>query len=127
MRDDSIKPEFPDKVPGDLHLSWGRDSRRDLLERWPTTPEGEPVTPAFLTKCGQVDLEDRLLVNMLEAYGIPCLTRYPHRTAPPSAPRNGRSSRPLRTTPRRSKAAFSRRWSSALPVCAVRWPSACAA
>ena len=78
MRDDSIKPEFPDKVPGDLHLSWGRDSRRDLLERWPTTPEGEPVTPAFLTKCGQVDLEDRLLVNMLEAYGIPCLTRYPH-------------------------------------------------
>ena len=78
MRDDSIKPEFPDKVPGDLHLSWGRDSRRDLLERWPATPEGEPVTPAFLTKCGQVDLEDRLLVNMLEAYGIPCLTRYPH-------------------------------------------------
>ena len=78
MRDDSVKPEFPDKVPGDLHLSWGRDSHRDLLERWPTTPEGEPVTPAFLTKCGQVDLEDRLLVNMLEAYGIPCLTRYPH-------------------------------------------------
>ena len=78
MRDDSVKPEFPDKVPGDLHLSWGRDSRRDLLERWPTTPEGEPVTPVFLTKCGQVDLEDRLLVNMLEAYGIPCLTRYPH-------------------------------------------------
>ena len=23
-------------------------------------------------------MADRLLINMLEAYGIPCLTRYPH-------------------------------------------------
>ena len=71
-------PEFPDSVPGDLKVSWGRESIGDLTERWPRTSEGEPVTPAFLTKCSQLDMADRLLVNMLEAYGIPCLTRYPH-------------------------------------------------
>lgn len=75
---DKYNPEFPDAVPGDLHIAWGRDSRRDLLDRWPKTAEGEPVTPAFLTKCSQVDMEDRMLVGMLEAYDIPCLTRYPH-------------------------------------------------
>ena len=71
-------PEFPDAVPGDLHIAWGRDSRRDLLDRWPKTDEGEPVTPAFLTKCSQVDMADRMLVGLLEAYDIPCLTRYPY-------------------------------------------------
>ena len=75
---EKYNPEFPDAVPGDLHLTWGRDSRSDLLERWPKTAEGEPVTPAFLTKCSQVDMEDRMLVGMLEAYDIPCLQRYPH-------------------------------------------------
>lgn len=75
---DRYHPEIPDAVPGDLHIGWGFDSRRELLERWPKTAEGEPVTPAYLTKCSQVDLEDRMLVSMLEAYGIPCLTRYPH-------------------------------------------------
>ena len=71
-------PEIPDAVPGDLHLGWGLDSRRELLRRWPQTPEGEPVTPAFLTKCSEVDMEDRMVVGMLEAFGIPCLQRYPH-------------------------------------------------
>ena len=77
MKDDR-GPEFPDSTPGDLKLTWGRDTPGDLQKRWPHTPEGEPVTPAFLTKCSQVDMADRLLVNMLEAYGIPCLMRYPH-------------------------------------------------
>ena len=77
MNDDQ-SPEFSESVPGDLKLTWGRDIPGDLLRRWPRTPEGEPVTPAFLTKCSQLDMADRLLVNMLEAYGIPCLMRYPH-------------------------------------------------
>lgn len=71
-------PEFPDSVPGDLKVSWGREVIGDLTERWPRNAQGEPVTPAFLTKCSQLDMADRLLINMLEAYGIPCLTRYPH-------------------------------------------------
>lgn len=77
MKDDQI-PEFPDVVPGDLKVTWGRDLPGDLVHRWPSTPEKEPVKPAFLTKCTQFDMADRLLVNMLEAYGIPCVTRYPH-------------------------------------------------
>lgn len=75
---DDFSPEFPDTAPGDLKLSWGSDLPGDLLRRWPKTAEGEPVTPAFLAKCTQLDMADKLLVNMLEAYGIPCLIRYPH-------------------------------------------------
>ena len=30
---EKYNPEFPDVVPGDLHISWGRDNRRDLLDR----------------------------------------------------------------------------------------------
>ena len=68
-----------DQVPGDLKPSWGRgEMPGDLLRRWPMTPEGNPVTPAFLMKCTQLDMADQLTVNMLEAYGIPCLIRYPH-------------------------------------------------
>ena len=68
-----------DHSPGDLKFSWGRgEMPGELLRRWPTTPEGEPVTPAFLLKCTQLDMFDQLKVNMLEAYGIPCLVRYPH-------------------------------------------------
>ena len=78
MKDDDRSPEFSDAVPGDLKLSWGRDTIGDLSRRWPLTESGEPVTPAFLTKCSQLDMADQLLVNMLEAYGIPCLMRYPH-------------------------------------------------
>lgn len=37
----------------------------------------ELVPPALLTKCTGVDMDDVLLVNMLEAYGIPCLKNYP--------------------------------------------------
>ena len=78
MMNDDRTPEFSDAVPGDLKVTWGRESIGELSQRWPRTAEGEPVAPAFLTKCTQLDMADRLLVNMLEAYGIPCLMRYPH-------------------------------------------------
>ena len=44
-----------------------------LLESWPRTEEGELVDPAFLCTRSSTDLSDKLLVNMLQAYGIPCL------------------------------------------------------
>ncbi len=71
------KPEWGDKSPGDLNAPWGRRDYGELLRTWPRDENGEPVTPAFLTQCAGLDLEDQLLVNMLQAYGIPCLTRYP--------------------------------------------------
>lgn len=57
---------------------WGRDLPGDLLKRWPRDEQGELVKPAYLTKRTGLDLDDVLLVNMLEAYGVPCLKRYPH-------------------------------------------------
>ncbi|MBS1401989.1 MAG: hypothetical protein HPZ79_03265 [Oscillospiraceae bacterium] len=58
-------------------LEWGRDLPGDLLKRWPRDERGEPVRPAYLTKLSGLDMNDVLLVNMLEAYGIPCLRHYP--------------------------------------------------
>jgi hypothetical protein len=59
-------------------LSWGRDLPGNLLEIWPKDNDGEFVAPAFLTTCSQLDMGDTLLINMLEACGIPCLRRFPH-------------------------------------------------
>ena len=55
-------------------LSWGEFMDGVLLENWPRTPEDEPEEPAFLCTCISVDLSDRLRMNMLQAYGIPCLS-----------------------------------------------------
>ena len=48
-----------------------------LLAKWPRGGDGEPVTPRFLAHRKSVDMEDMLLVNLLEAYGIPVLLRHP--------------------------------------------------
>lgn len=58
---------------------WGRaELPGELLGRWPRNEAGEPVRPAYLTRCTGLDMDDVLLVNLLEAYGIPCLRQYPH-------------------------------------------------
>ena len=49
----------------------------ELLEKWPRREDGEPVIPKFLAHRKSVDMEDTLLANMLEAYGIPVLLRHP--------------------------------------------------
>ncbi len=60
-----------------MELSWGKSVPSDLLERWPKTPSGEPEKAVFLCNCKALDLGDELKINMLEAYGIPCLRDYP--------------------------------------------------
>ena len=60
-----------------MELSWGKSMPSDLLERWPKTPSGEPEKAVFLCNCKALDLSDELKINMLEAYGIPCLRDYP--------------------------------------------------
>ena len=49
----------------------------ELLKRWPCDPSGAPEKAAFLCNCKAQDLGDELRINMLEAYGIPCLRDYP--------------------------------------------------
>ncbi|MBR0159863.1 MAG: hypothetical protein IJQ02_01005 [Oscillospiraceae bacterium] len=60
-----------------MELKIERSLPSNLLERWPKTPSGEPEKAAFLCNCKPVDLSDELIINMLEAYGIPCLRDYP--------------------------------------------------
>jgi hypothetical protein len=55
-------------------IEWGRADLTGLAERWPKREDGQREPARFFCHCTCVDMEDRLLVNMLEAYGIPCLT-----------------------------------------------------
>jgi len=51
--------------------------RRRPGDDWPKTPEGESVPPAFLVRVSDVNMESGLYLNLLEAYGIPCVCAYP--------------------------------------------------
>ncbi len=54
-------------------IKWGEYMDGALLDQWPRTEEDLPENPAFLCTRSSVDLSDKLLVNMLQAYGIPSL------------------------------------------------------
>ena len=60
-----------------LDIEWGRREYSDLLSRWPKDENGNPEAPVFLCAEKNLDMSDELLVNMLEAYQIPCLRLYP--------------------------------------------------
>ena len=61
-----------------VKLEWGRRMTGDLLERWPRAEDGELIEPCFLTHTKGTDLDAEMTVNMLEAYGIPCVIQYPN-------------------------------------------------
>ena len=56
---------------------WGRSGAGLVSDRWPKEETGQPEEAVFLCSRGNTDLSDELTVNMLEAYGIPCLRCYP--------------------------------------------------
>ena len=56
---------------------WGRAGSGLVSDRWPKDEAGQTEEPAFLCSRGNTDMSDELTVNMLEAYGIPCLRDYP--------------------------------------------------
>ena len=58
-------------------IEWGRQEYSGLLSRWPKDEKGNPEAPVFLCAEKNLDMSDELLVNMLEAYQIPCLRIYP--------------------------------------------------
>ena len=61
-----------------LALSYGgRAELAGLSERWPKDENGEFEAPVRLCTLSALDMRDELLLNMLEAYGIPCLRGYP--------------------------------------------------
>lgn len=61
-----------------LKLEWGREITGELYERWPKDENGDVIEPVFLTHCLCLDMQDEMLVNLLEAYGIPCVRQYPN-------------------------------------------------
>ena len=56
---------------------WGRSIFDPVSERWPKDGSGEPEEAALLCSTSNTDLSDELTVNMLEAYGIPCVRSFP--------------------------------------------------
>ena len=56
---------------------WHRAMPGELFERWPKDDNGEPEEPALLTTAVNLNFVDEMTISMLEAYGIPCLRRYP--------------------------------------------------
>ncbi len=56
---------------------WGSALNGPVLQRWPKDESGEPEEPMFLCHCKNTNFSDEVKVNMLEAYGIPCLRIYP--------------------------------------------------
>lgn len=65
-------------MDNELKPKWGRKITGDLLKRWPRDEKGELIEPVFLTHCSNLDFSDEMLVNLLEAYSIPCLRQYPN-------------------------------------------------
>lgn len=61
----------------EMKIEWGREQLGSLYERWPKDENGLPEEPVFLKAEKNLDMSDELLVNMLEAYQIPCLRIYP--------------------------------------------------
>ena len=56
---------------------WGRSGAGLVSDRWPKDKQGRAEESAFLCTRSNTDLSDELTVNMLEAYGIPCVRDYP--------------------------------------------------
>ncbi len=61
---------------GGLNAFWGKDLPGKLYKSWPRV-NGNPEEPVFLSHCTSLDMQDDMLVNMLQAYGIPALKKYP--------------------------------------------------
>lgn len=55
---------------------WGA-SNGLVSPRWPRDEQGRAEDSAFLCTCLSTDMSDALTVNLLEAYGIPCVRNYP--------------------------------------------------
>ena len=57
---------------------WGRHLVGELYARWPKNELGEPEAPVYLCHCKGLDMDETMLVNRMEAFGIPCLRQYPN-------------------------------------------------
>lgn len=61
----------------EFEVSWGKSVPGEFYERWPKDENGQPEEPVLLATLANNDMFDEMTVNMLEAFGIPCLKVYP--------------------------------------------------
>ena len=57
---------------------WGRQLPGELYARWPKEEDGSPEAPVYLCHCTGLDMDETMLINRMEAFGIPCLRQYPN-------------------------------------------------
>ena len=57
-------------------MSWS--IKETLSPEWPNDETGNPVPPVFLMHLSGGPVNMELTINLLEAYGIPHVGKYPH-------------------------------------------------
>ena len=57
-------------------MSWSLSKTKEPA--WPNDDTGNPIPPVFLMHIGGGPLDMELTLNLLEAYGIPHVGKYPH-------------------------------------------------
>ncbi len=75
---ESVCPNCGARLPESGKLLWGWSPVGKLADAWPRDENGEFVSPAFLTHCMSIDMQDEMLINMLSAFGIPAVRQYPN-------------------------------------------------
>lgn len=67
--------------PNSSVAGWFLSFKDSLSDNWPYLENGQPEKPALLAHRSSVNMEDRLLINMLTAYNIPVVYNYPENGA----------------------------------------------
>ena len=60
-------------------LEWGKSQLPgELMEKWPKDEKGQPEKAVYLVHRSFLGMEDEMTVNLLQAYDIPVIRRYPN-------------------------------------------------
>jgi hypothetical protein len=63
--------------PRKAEVNWELDFSGQLTKKWPRSADGAEEEPAFLLHCSSLNMEDKLTINMLDAYGVPLVAVAP--------------------------------------------------
>ena len=55
---------------------WGFRKHDRISERWPKRENGDPVPPVFFQHVAGTSLDVEMVINLLEAYGLPVIKKY---------------------------------------------------
>lgn len=56
---------------------WELSSKSSSIKTWPVDKDGNPEKAIFLAHRTCLNMEDKILRNFLDAYGIPSISNYP--------------------------------------------------